>query len=199
MRVRSFVVGLCVVLVGSAPGTAAAEIVRHDDPAGDVARSPVGTNAYLPSPTRTLGDIVATRVSFARRAVWIRFRLQDLATTGNGNFHLVGIVSDRRDRSVEIDAFPGHWEGTGSVTDPRGRVVGCAVSHRIDYDRNRVGLRVPRTCLGKASWVRVGVRTTVAGATYAFVDDARAAGYSAALHYGRRVHRSVPGSKARFS
>lgn len=198
MRVRSLVVGVCVVLLGSAPGTAAAEVVRHEDPAGDVARSPIGTNAYLPSPTRTVGDIVATRVSFARRAVWIRFRLQDLAPTGNGNFHLVDIVSDRRDRSIEIDAFAGHWEGRSSVTDPHGRLVGCAVTHRIDYDRNRVGLRVPRSCLGRATWVRVAVRTTVAGATYAFVDDARATGYSTTLHLGRRVHRSVPASSSRF-
>ena len=189
MRIRSFVVGLGIVLLGSVPGTAAAEIVRHRDPAGDVARSPVGSNAYVPAPTAARGDIVATRISFARRAVWIRFRLQDLAATGNGNFHLVGILSDRRDRSVEIDAFPGHWEGRAVVTDARGQVVACAVTHRIDYDRNRVSLRVPRSCLGRASWVRVGIRTTVAGTTYAFVDDARAAGYSPTLHYGRRVHR----------
>jgi hypothetical protein len=189
MRVRSFVVALCGVLLVSAPGSAGAEVVRHRDAVGDVARSPVGTNAYLPAPTQVQGDIVSIRVSFARRAVWIRYRLQDLATTGNGNFHLVGLSSDRRDRSIEIDAFPGHWEGRAVVTDPRGQVVACLVTHHIDYDRNRVGLRVPRSCLGKATWVRVGVRTTVAGSTYVYVDDARSAGYSAALHYGRRVHR----------
>ncbi|MGY2877098.1 hypothetical protein ACVW00_004288 [Marmoricola sp. URHA0025 HA25] len=188
MRVR-WIVALCGVLLLSAPGTASAEIVRHRDPVGDVARSPVGANAYAPAPTQVQGDILSTRVSFARRAVWIRYRLQDLAMTGNGNFHLVGITSDRRDRSVEIDAFPGHWEGSAVVTTPRGLAVACAVSYRIDYDRNRVSLRMPRTCLGRASWVRVGIRTTVAGAKYAYVDDARATGYSADLHYGRRVHR----------
>ena len=75
------------------------------------------------------------------------------------------------------------------VTNAHGQPVACSVSHHIDYDRNRVGLRVPRSCLGKASWVRVGVRTTIAGTTSAYVDDARVAGYSATLHYGRRVHR----------
>jgi hypothetical protein len=128
-------------------------------------------------------------VSFARRAVWIRYRLQDLAPTGNGNFYLIGIASDRADRLVEIEAFPGHWEGRVVVTEPHGQVVACAVTHRIDYDRNRVSLRVPRSCLGRAGWVRVGVRTTVAGATYAYVDDARAAGCSPTLTYGRPVHR----------
>lgn len=189
MRIRSFAVAVCGVLLASAPASAGAEIVRHRDPAGDVARSPVGTNTYEPAPMQVQGDIVATRVSFARRAVWIRYRMQDLATTGNGNFHLIGLQSDRKSLSLEIDAFPGHWEGHSVTTNARGVVVACPVRYRIDYDRNRVGVRVPRSCLGKASWVRVGVRTTVAGRTYAYVDDARAAGYSTALHYGRRVHR----------
>ena len=189
MRVRMLVAGTCALLLAATSAPASAEVVRHRDPVGDVARSPVGTNAYLPDPTQVRGDIVAIRVSFARRAVWIRYRLQDLATAGNGNFHLVGLVSDRRDRSVKIDAYPNHWEGRAVVTNAQGRVVACPVTHHLDYDRNRVGLRVPRSCLGKASWVRVGARTTVAGTTYAYVDDARATGYSATLHYGRRVHR----------
>jgi hypothetical protein len=189
MRSRSVSVALCGVLLVSAPAAAVAEVVRHHDAVGDVARSPVGSNAYAPWPAQLQGDIVATKVRFARRAVWIRYRLQDLATTGNGNFHLIGLRSDRRERTIELDAFPGHWEGTTAVTNTQGQVVGCPVTHRIDYDRNRVGLRVPRSCLGKASWVRVGIRTTVAGAKYAYVDDARSAGYSTTMVYGRRVHR----------
>lgn len=189
MRSRSVTVALCSALLASLPASAGAEVVRHRDPVGDVARSPVGANAYAPAPTQVQGDIVATKVRFARRAVWIRYRLQDLATTGNGNFHLISVRSDRRERTIELDAFPGHWEGTVVTTNTRDQVVGCVVSHRIDYDRNRVGLRVPRSCLGKATWVRVGIRTTVAGAKYAYVDDARAVGYSEALHDGRRVHR----------
>jgi hypothetical protein len=180
---------LCGALLVSLPGPAVGEVVRHRDPAGDVARSPVGTNAYAPAPDQVRGDIVAAKVRFARRAVWIRYRLRDLTTTGNGNFHLIGLRSDRRERTIELDAFPEHWEGGAVVTNTRAETVGCPVSHRIDYDRNRVGLRVPWSCLGKATWVRVGIRTTVAGTTHAYVDDARAAGYSSSLVYGRRVHR----------
>jgi hypothetical protein len=189
MRVRSLFAALSGVLLVSSPGIAGAEVVHHRDAVGDVASSPVGANAYVPDPAQAQGDIVATRVSFARHAVWIRYRLQDLATTGGGNFHLVGIRSDRRSLSVTIDAFPGHWEGRATVTDGRGVASACPVRRHLDYDRNRVGLRVPRPCLGRATWVRVGVRTTVAGTTYAYVDDANAAGYSVELRYGRRVHR----------
>jgi hypothetical protein len=191
MRVRSCAAALCGALLVSSPGIATAEVVRHRDAVGDVARSPVGTNAYVPFPAQAQGDIRSIRVSFARRAVWIRYRLQDLATTGNGNFHLVGITSDRRGLSVALEAFPGHWEGRATATDAGGVPSSCAVSHHIDYDRNRIGLRVPRSCLGRATWVRVGVRTTVAGTAYAYVDDARAVGYSPDLHAGRRVHRGT--------
>ena len=190
MRTRSMTAALCGVLLVSLPSTASAEVIRHRDPAGDVARSPVGSNAYTPVPDEVRGDIVATKVRFARRAVWIRYHLQDLTTTGNGNFQVIGLRSDRRERTIELDAFPGHWEGRAVVTNTRAQAVGCLVNHRIDYDRNRISLRVPRSCLGNASWVRVGIRTTVASTTNVYVDDARAAGYSPTLVYGRRVHRA---------
>ena len=189
MRSRSVTAAVCGLLLVSLPSTAFGEVVRHRDPADDVARAAVGSNVYAPAPDQVRGDIIATKVRFARRAVWIRYRLQDLAPTGNGNFHVIGLRSDRRERTIQLNAFPGHWEGGAVVTNTRAQAVGCLVTHRIDYDRNRIGLRVPRSCLGKATWVRVGIRTTVAGTTYAYVDDARAAGYSASLVYGRRVHR----------
>lgn len=185
--VRSIVLVVCGVMLASLPATAGAEVRRHRDPAADVARSPIGSNAYAAAPTQAQGDIVAIRVTHALRAVWIRVRMRELTTSTNGNFHLIGIKSDRRERTIEIDAFPGHWEGRATTTDPRGRVVACAVKHRLDYDRNRLTVRVPRGCLGKPSWVRVGLRTTIAGATYAYVDDARATGFHTALVYGRRV------------
>lgn len=173
------------------PGTAAADVLVHRDPAGDVARSPVGSNVYTPAPTQTHGDIVATRVVHARRAIWIQIRFAELTDQGNGNFHLIGIKTPWRSRTIELDALPGHWEGRTTMTDAHGRVVACDVTHRISYDRNRVMLRVPRTCLGAPRWVRVGIRSTVAGATSAYTDDARstglASGLESSLAYGRRI------------
>jgi len=188
--VRSVLVAALAVLL-SWPATASAEVRLWHDPAGDVAQSPVGSNAYVPAPTQVQGDIVRTRVAHAKRAIWVQVRFRDLTTTTNGNFHLVRIRSDRRARSIEIDAFPGHWEGTATVRNERGTVVPCAVTHRLDYDANRLMLRIPRTCLGKRPpWVRVGVRSTVAGTTYAYADDARAIGTVGPVpRYGPRVYR----------
>lgn len=182
---------LATVAALGLPATADAGVLVHRDPAGDVARSAVGSNLYAPDPAQVSGDIVATRVVHARLALWIQIRFRDLVDRGNGNFHLIGIKTPWRSRTIELDALPGHWEGTSTMTDAHGRVVACAVTHRISYDRNRVMLRVPRICLGAPRWVRVGIRSTVAGATYAYADDARstglASGLQSSLVYGRRI------------
>lgn len=182
-----------LVVLGSVlvfrPGGAAADVLVRRDALGDVERSPIGTLAWTPTPTRVEGDITSTRVAHGRRAIWIQVRLRDLTTGSNGNFFLVSVRSDRRFRSVTIDAFPDHWDGRATTTTARGVVVGCPVGHRLDYDRNRLTLRIPRSCLGNPQWVRVGVRSTVAGATQAYSDDARATGMPGTLAYGPRVRR----------
>jgi len=190
-HVRTAAAVLLGVALAAAPARAGADVLVHHDPTGDVARSAVGSNLYSPMPTQAHGDIVATRVVHARLAIWIQIRLRELTDHSNGNFHLIGIKTPWRARTIRLDAFPGHWEGTISMTDGHGRPVACAVTHRINYDLNRVMLRVPRSCLGAPKWVRVGIRTTVAGATYAYADDARTAGLPSGLEtslvYGRRV------------
>jgi len=177
---------LAAVLAGT-PGAAVAGTLTRRDPVGDVARSPIGTSSYAPAPTQVQGDIVATRVVHARRAIWVQVRLRELTTATNGNFHLIAIRSRWRLRTVEIDALPGHWEGRSVTTDARGRAVACAVTYRIDYDRNRVMLRMPRSCLGRPPWVQVAVRSTVAGSRYVYADDAGATGFTGALVFGPRV------------
>jgi hypothetical protein len=170
--------------------TAAADSVTRADAAGDVARSPVGSATYSPAPSRADGDIVSTRVTHGAHKIWIGVRLRDLTASTNGNFHRFWILSDRRFRAVSIDAFPGHWAGHATMTTRSGRVVGCAISHRIDYVQHRVVLTVPRSCLGhRPAWVRVAVRSTVAGTTYAYTDDARATGIGRLVVYGPRVRR----------
>ena len=188
MRVpRRTLAVLLGVTFAAQPAVANAALLVHRDPAGDVVRSPVGSSAGTPTPTQVDGDIVATRVLHARRAIWIQVRFRDLATKGNGNFHRISIRTPWRTRTIALNAFPGHWEGTATTADGHGRVVACAVTHLIDYDRNRVKIRVPRPCLGKPQWVRVAIRSTVAGTTYAYTDDAHSPGLPPGPVYGRRI------------
>jgi hypothetical protein len=185
---RALAAGAAVALLGSASPAAAASVTRADA-VGDVARSPVGSVAYTPAPSHAEGDIVSTRVSHGPHKIWIAVQLRDLTMTSNGNFHRFWILSNRRFRAVEIDAFPGHWAGRAVTTTRHGRVVGCAVSHRIDYVAHRVVLSMPRSCLGRRPhWVRVAARSTVAGTTYVYTDDARTTGMSG-ITYGPKVRR----------
>lgn len=190
--VRSVLVVAATALILAAlllarPEVATADVLAQRDAVGDVSRSPVGSSLYVPVPTQVQGDIVATRTVHARRAFWIQIRLRELTTSTQGNFHLVAIKSRWRLRNIRIDAFPGHWEGRAVTTDAHGSVVACAVTHRIDYDRNQVLLRVPRSCLGTPRWVRAGIRSTVAGALFAYADDARSPGAVGDLAFGRRI------------
>jgi hypothetical protein len=190
--VRRVLATAVATLVLAQPGTAVADTVTRSDAVGDVARSPIGSSSYLPSPSRIEGDITSTRVSHGPHLIRITIALRELTTTSNGNFNQVLVLSNRRFRAIELDAFPGHWEGHLVTTTATGRIVGCAVTHRIDYDLNLVHVRVPRTCLGRprlVRWVRVAVRTTVAGTAYAYADDARATGYAATPVYGPKVLR----------
>ena len=185
--VRAALVAALGVVLASQPVAAHADVRNQRDAVGDVQQSRVGTNVYTPAPTQVQGDIVLTRVAAAHRAVWIQVRLRELTPDNNGNFTLVSVKTRSRVRNVEIDAFPGHWEGATAITDAHGRAVACVVRHRIDYDRNRISVRIPRKCFGKAPWVRVGVRTTVAGTTWVYADQSRGTTVGPVLSYGRRV------------
>jgi hypothetical protein len=188
MSGRVAAVGLGVALLLQS-GAAVGDVLVRRDPVGDVWRSPIGSSTYAPAPSRVEGDIVSSRVRHGPRAIWIGIRLRELTTTSNGLFTRLAIVSDRRYRAIAIDALPGHWDGRAVTTTRAGRAVGCGVTHRIDYDENRIVVRVPRVCLGKhPEWVRVAIRTTVAGTTYAFTDDARTTGL-VRVAFGHRVRR----------
>lgn len=169
------------------PGIASAGLLIHRDPAGDVVQSPVGSSVASPAPAQAHGDIVGTRVVHGRRAVSVQIQFRELTTRSNGNFHTISIRTPWRTRTVELDAFPGHWDGSTATTDGHGRAVACPVTHRINYDRHRVMLWVPRSCLGRPPWVRVGIRSTIAGSNWAYTDDARSTGLRPTIVYGRRV------------
>lgn len=170
-----------------APSAADAERRTDHDALADMWSSPVGAVSYSAAPKHVEGDIVATRVIHGLRAVRIRIRFRELTETTNGNFHRIAIKSDRRYRFIEVDALPGHWDGTALMTGSAGAPVACALHHRIDYDLSEIHVMVPRACLGKPSWVRVGVRSTVAGALRVFVDDGHSVGVPGSVALGPRV------------
>jgi hypothetical protein len=169
------------------PGPAGAERHHEHDGVADMWSTAVGALSYRPAPRHVEGDIIATRVVHAARAVWIRIRLRELTTENNGIFDRVAIKSDRRYRFVDIEALPGHWEGTARMTGSAGRPVACALHLHLDYDLNEARLKVPRQCLGKPSWVRVGARSSVAARLRVYADDGHSTGVPSRIALGPRV------------
>jgi hypothetical protein len=164
------------------------------DSAGDVVSFPVsgaGVPAATPAPERVLGDILGSSVTHRRRNVVLQLRYRELDATGAAGGHLFVIRTSRTQRLVTVYTGAGFWDGRVQVEDARGKVVRCRVGRRIDYTANTATVVVPRSCLGKPSWVRVGM----AGLTFdsldsVFADDARThGGLGANPALGPRVRR----------
>ncbi|MFD1947608.1 hypothetical protein [Nocardioides aestuarii] len=58
------------------------------------------------------------------------------------------------------------WEGRSVLTDTGDDVLPCEdLRHRVSYAEDRVVLSVPRACLGRPPWVRVGMRNFMSSLT----------------------------------
>ena len=62
-------------------------------------------------------------------------------------------------RDVDIFADGGDWQGSADLRRRSGSPVKCAISHQINYTRNVIRLRVPRSCLKDPRWVQANVFT----------------------------------------
>ena len=61
-------------------------------------------------------------------------------------------------RRAIVSTGPGNWAGTGRLLDRAEHQVSCPhLSHRVDYGRDRVRVRIPRHCLGDPDWVRLAI------------------------------------------
>jgi len=144
-----------------AAGPAAARTTGLSDPRGDSWT----TNAQyewerVDGPSQA--DLTRVTIAHNRRAVVVRARYAHLdrkgftfqlgmgirANTQRGSSYAV-VMRDRR-----------KWRGTSGISDGRGPERDCGVTHRIDYRRDLVRLRIPRACLDNPRWVRLQVGTS---------------------------------------
>ena len=176
--VRSAVV-VAAAAVALVPTAAQAAGSSHSDAVGDQHSVAVDSAGHVtdttstPEPASTNGDITSIHVVNGSRVVKVVTRYRDLAATGRGLLHELQILSPNRNRLVYIDAYPGRWGGKATMRTAHGKRVSCAVRHRIDYARNVIVVKVPRSCLGRPRVVKVGAATLVGdGAGKIFYDDA---------------------------
>lgn len=162
----AILVGLTACLTLTSTQGAVGQIMRATDPAGDVVevidRNDDGQGFARLRPRWAHGDIRSLRVDHAPRRVFVAMKFRNINPrvadtvqnlvfrTGRARFNLqvnhTGSRIYRRDSTL--------WNET------RGTFVGCPGRRMgVDLAEDRVRVTVPRACIGRPRWVRVGAST----------------------------------------
>jgi hypothetical protein len=195
--VRSAVlVAAAAVAVAAVPTAAVADGSSHTDAPGDVQSVAVDANGIptdttlTAEPTATNGDITSVHAANGARKVKVVFHFADLRPAGDGEAFSVLIATPTRERLAIVAAQPGHWGGKAILANVHGKKVRCTVGHKISYDRRKVVVKVPRSCLGQPKVIKVGARSFIADGTKLFFDDAYSvAGPLSPYSLSPRIHR----------
>ncbi len=111
------------------------------------------------------GDITRLRAVHATHRVKARLAFRDLKKDVDHMRHSLRIRTDDKTFIVYIFANNGSWESE-SILVINGEVDCRGLRHHINYAENTVRVSVPRSCLSRPKWVRVGARTD------SFIDEA---------------------------
>lgn len=157
---RTVVSVVCaLLLVAAFAGPSAARDLDLRDSRQDVWRID-DSGAESVAPAVTNGDITRTRFRHHPRDIVVVTRFVDLRRVGRYTQHALRLQTGSNVfREVVVVAGPGSWGGTVEVFNRRGR-VDCEARHRIDYRRDTVLIRVPRSCLGDPTRVRASAAST---------------------------------------
>ena len=198
MHLRSLVLCLATGLAVLTPATAAhAGSVARPDAERDVVRATydenTGKETMTPAPERTDGDIVRSAVQHRPRKVIATMKFADLTNTGGPRLHVVQVrTNEGANRSVFVETTPRSSRVTPTMITGRGRTVRCrGLDAKVDYAAKRVDVVIPRPCLSRPRWVRVGMgEAALVDDTTIFFDDANVrAGAGENLVLGPRVRR----------
>lgn len=174
---------LAVLLV--APGPAYAAGWAGTDARGDVVAETIDPGSCAPTRTARPGDahddVVALGAELGRQRLRVVIEVRDLRArlrswagvtvrTPAGEFRAV--VDRRRDGRVR--AWLGEIDRTVPPTScdgwPADRVSCPGLRGDVSARRDRIGVVVPRRCLGGAPWVRVGAQVARSVGVTSYVD-----------------------------
>jgi hypothetical protein len=124
------------------------------------------------------GDITRLRAAHGTHRVKVRLQFQDLQKRNVDGFnHFTRVRTDEKMFLIRLHAYRGWWAGESLLAAKR--LLKCrGLKHHIDYAENTVRVSVPRSCLGRPKWVRVGAATNsfVKGTDQLRFDDALSTG-----------------------
>jgi hypothetical protein len=158
---------LTAPLPASAAGDAESTSVVLRDGTGDAWTTPDGDEAdYRLAPAIRNGDITVARLAHRARTVTVRIRYAELRRKPTWQFGSI-VKTPGGDWFTSVTATRRRPAGRMELWKPGGDRATCtSMSHRIDYDRNLVVLRLPRRCVDRPDWVRLVVESY-------WVDDRR--------------------------
>lgn len=194
--VRTALVVMAGALVPLVPTSAHADKLVQNDALSDVVSySFTGEDeTATPVPDRTEGDIAYSTIRHRARKVVLTMRFAELET-GEEKYFYYAIRTGKMTRYVALLTGSGHWGGRVDMRTARGKKVSCNVTRAIDYTANTATVRVPRKCLDRPRWVKVGMAlaafdgTADPSSATVFLDDARANGEFNVPRWSPRVYR----------
>ena len=188
IRIATVLAVTTSVLVAGSPAYAASRTFA--DPAGDVVSLGPADDETLaePAPDRREGDVLSLRVVHAPKQVRAVMRFDEL-TRPTGRQQTVHVFSIRTSKGAreDVSLLVDRRHRQGVVVERPCR----ATTTRIDYAADTVRITVPRRCLGKPAWVRMGAGGgTITRAGTLFADDALVDGaIDEELALGQKVRR----------
>jgi hypothetical protein len=135
--------------------------------------APCGTSTVTTSPDTTRQDLSGIRVEHGSDDIEVRLRMRDLARRDHGTSWYVHLLTPHGAYVVDVlpaqrgepaQPFLSEEPELPETTDPAvcgytATSVGVPCRHlgvRLDPRSDQVELTVPRSCLGRPRWVRVG-------------------------------------------
>ena len=141
----------------SAAGEPISQVVLID-PTGDVWRNPKTEfgEPVLAGDVPT-ADVIRAVARHGRGNVVVTMTFADLRRNDPQAYD-VTIVGPRLFKAVFVWAGPGRWHGNDQLVNFEFGKVNCPkLVHDIRYDTDRVTIWIPRACIGRPEWVKVGL------------------------------------------
>lgn len=164
---------------GLAPSAYAEKLVRTD-PRHDVTKILSTTDDDVrPAPRASDPDIVRVAVDHRPRVLLVRTEYRAL-TRRVLRVDVIEIRTRSRQHfsATSVVARKGHWQGETFLEGrtAEGDIPCAGLRHRFDYANDVVTWTIPRSCIGRPRWVRVGIGAARGSESY-FIDDAFRRGF----------------------
>jgi hypothetical protein len=159
-----FVSATTLIAVPSALGAVEDPVIRVDlsDGIADVwSISDTESDRYQPAGSVPTADVTKAVVAHKKASVVVRMSFVDLKPV-NRQAVVAFITTPRRLLFGIATTAPGRRAGRHQLVDyERGNVRCPGMTHRFDYDADRVSMRIPRNCLNRPRWVKVTVMNSL--------------------------------------